>query len=140
MLVCKARRRRRRHADPVPSHDPLPDGAFADSGSSGAAQGELLPNDPAPSYFSAAHHPESAAQELEPARRLWEKARYVPAQGPSAPSAWRGWSGPEDGGGSVVDGGAGRVAPDRAESVYPGSSLAAETSPPSYQSESRVTL
>ena len=87
-----------------------------------------------------AHHPESAAQEQETARRLWEKARYVPAQGPSTPSAWRGWSGPEDGRGSVADGGAERVAPEREEREYPGSSLAAETSPLSHQSESRVTL
>ena len=130
LLACRARRRRRLSNRASP-----PGSTHTNSGHIGAMQDGLLPDYPAPSYYSASYHAASLAR--EPTRRLSEKTTGVLGEGPSVLPA-RG--APEGSGGSVA--GEGRLDEDargeRGESPYLGSSIAAETLPPSYRSEEGV--
>ncbi|EKM60242.1 uncharacterized protein PHACADRAFT_189377 [Phanerochaete carnosa HHB-10118-sp] len=135
LIVLARKARRHRHAaSSFPHRVALPNetseylGRLATVG-----QAESPPYwEPAPSHSSASYRAERASTLQEaPRAHTSEKAAYVPAEGNSAPFSRRGQVMVADDAGERE----GYVRSELAESVHPGSSLAAMTAPPMYESE-----
>ncbi|EKM60241.1 uncharacterized protein PHACADRAFT_246102 [Phanerochaete carnosa HHB-10118-sp] len=137
LIVLACRARRRQHAlGSFPHHSALPnDTSEYLERLATVSQAESPPYwEPAPSYFSTSHREEPAGA-FQQMLRAPEKAAYVPAEGTSGSSSWRGHvtAGDDRGEGERY------ARSEIAESARPGSSLAAATSPPVYESEAGGT-